>query len=81
MNARWALSRSWVKPSRQISVYLPDLKYLDPRPAQRYSDAPDYPEIAKTAIREMVAPAGTEIADHSRSSTWAWKARKALGRA
>ena len=47
----------------KISVYLPDLKYLDPRPAQRYSDAPDYPEIAKTAIREMVRQTGPCVLD------------------
>lgn len=37
-----------------VDVYLPDLKYLDPELAARYSNAPDYPEIATAAIREMV---------------------------
>ena len=27
----------------RVSVYLPDLKYLDARTAERYSGAPDYP--------------------------------------
>ena len=49
----------------KISVYLPDLKYLDPRPAQRYSDAPDYPEIAKNAIREMVRQTGPCVLDEN----------------
>lgn len=41
-----------------IDVYLPDLKYLSSGPAGRYSAAPDYPETAKAAIREMVRQAG-----------------------
>ena len=41
-----------------IQVWLPDLKYLSPDRAKRYSDAPDYPEVATAAIREMVAQSG-----------------------
>ena len=37
-----------------VDVYLPDFKYWSPELAARYSNAPDYPEIAKTAIAEMV---------------------------
>ncbi len=37
-----------------IDVYLPDLKYMDPELARRYSNAPDYPDIAKAAVDEMV---------------------------
>ncbi|MCC8066552.1 MAG: radical SAM protein [Clostridiales bacterium] len=37
-----------------VDVYLPDLKYLDPDLAKRYSHAEDYPEIAQKALREMV---------------------------
>lgn len=42
----------------RIDVYLPDLKYLDSDAARRYSAAPDYPEIAQAAIREMVRQTG-----------------------
>jgi len=42
----------------KIRIYLPDLKYMDPGTAQKYSGAPDYPETAKAAIREMVRQVG-----------------------
>lgn len=41
-----------------IQVYLPDLKYLDGTIAARYSAAPDYPEVACSAIREMFRQRG-----------------------
>lgn len=42
-----------------IDIYLPDLKYLDETHAREYSLAPDYPEIAKAALREMYRQVGT----------------------
>jgi len=42
----------------KVDIYLPDLKYLDRDTARRYSAAPDYPEIAQKAIREMVRQTG-----------------------
>lgn len=42
----------------KVQIYLPDFKYLDPSVAQRYSGAPDYPEVAATAIEEMVRQTG-----------------------
>lgn len=42
----------------KIQIYLPDLKYLDRATAQRYSAAPDYPEAAVAAIREMYRQVG-----------------------
>ena len=42
----------------RVSVYLPDLKYLDARTAERYSGASDYPQAAQAAIREMVRQTG-----------------------
>lgn len=39
-------------------VYLPDLKYMDAALAKCYSAAPDYPEIALAAIREMYRQTG-----------------------
>lgn len=42
----------------KIDIYLPDLKYLEAGPAGRYSNAPDYPEVAKAAILEMFRQTG-----------------------
>ncbi|MBQ6427681.1 MAG: radical SAM protein [Oscillospiraceae bacterium] len=41
-----------------VQIYLPDLKYLDRTLSKRYSAAPDYPEVATAAIREMVRQTG-----------------------
>ena len=37
-----------------VDVYLPDFKYWSPELAAKYSNAPDYPDVAKAAIAEMV---------------------------
>lgn len=37
-----------------VDVYLPDFKYMEAFLAAQYSYAPDYPEVAKKAIAEMV---------------------------
>lgn len=47
----------------KVQVYLPDLKYLDGERAKRYSAAPDYPEAATAAIREMVRQTGPCVFD------------------
>ena len=36
-----------------FDIYMPDFKYSDKRHAANYSNAPDYPEKAKLAIKEM----------------------------
>ena len=36
-----------------VDIYLPDFKYTRPEKASRYSSAPDYPETALEAIKEM----------------------------
>lgn len=46
------------KMEGKVDIYLPDLKYVDAEAAARYSKAPDYPETAKAAIREMVRQTG-----------------------
>lgn len=46
-----------------IQVYMPDLKYMLKYPAGRYSAAPDYPEVATAAIREMFRQRGRYIMD------------------
>ena len=42
----------------KVDVYLPDLKYVTPAPAERYSGAADYPDTAKAAIWEMYRQRG-----------------------
>ena len=37
-----------------VDIYLTDFKYMEVEPAKRYSKAPDYPEVAKLALAEMV---------------------------
>lgn len=41
-----------------VDIWLPDFKYPDPDTSARYSAARDYPEVAKTALREMVSMTG-----------------------
>ena len=42
----------------KVDIYLPDLKYADPRLGKALSAAPDYFERATAAIREMVRQVG-----------------------
>ena len=46
-----------------VDIYLPDFKYADSALAARYSNAPDYPEIARAAIAEMVDQVGEPTFD------------------
>lgn len=46
-----------------IDIYLPDFKYIVPQTAKEYSNAPDYPEIAKAALAEMVRQCGSPQLD------------------
>ncbi len=41
-----------------IDIYMPDMKYSDNMSAKKYSNAPDYFEINKIAVREMHRQAG-----------------------
>jgi putative pyruvate formate lyase activating enzyme len=41
-----------------VDIYLPDFRYFDSATAERYSEAPGYPERAKKAIMEMHRQAG-----------------------
>jgi len=36
-----------------FDIYMPDFKYWDPDTAKKLSGVPDYPEIARNALREM----------------------------
>lgn len=42
-----------------VDVYLPDFKYMDSSLALKYSHAEDYPEVAKSALNEMVRQTGS----------------------
>ena len=46
-----------------VDVYLPDLKYYLSKTAEKYSHAPDYPEVARAAIDRMVKQVGAPIFD------------------
>lgn len=37
-----------------VDIYLPDFKYMDAETAEKYSNAADYPDVAKQAVGEMV---------------------------
>ena len=41
-----------------VDIYLPDFKYMDAGIAKAYSHAPDYPDIASAALREMIRQVG-----------------------
>jgi putative pyruvate formate lyase activating enzyme len=45
----------------RMQVYLPDLKYMDPVLANRFSGCPDYPAVAQAALHEMFRQKETEL--------------------
>lgn len=47
----------------RVQVYLPDLKYILPDAAKRYSAAPDYFEYAGPALKEMLRQTGPVALD------------------
>ena len=47
-----------------VDIYMPDFKIWDPEAARRYLKAPDYPETARRAIREMHRQVGFLTCDH-----------------
>ncbi len=44
-----------------IDIYLPDFKYADSQLAARLSSAPDYPDVALAALREMYRQKGSGL--------------------
>lgn len=46
-----------------VDIWLPDCKYYDGELAKKYSNAPDYFEVAGAAIAEMVHQAGAPVFD------------------
>jgi putative pyruvate formate lyase activating enzyme len=46
-----------------FDIYMPDFKFWDPKVAEGLSDAPDYPEVARDALREMHRQVGDLVLD------------------
>jgi putative pyruvate formate lyase activating enzyme len=46
-----------------VDIYLPDMKYADPRLAHQYSGPRDYPRVNQVAIREMYRQVGDLVVD------------------
>jgi putative pyruvate formate lyase activating enzyme len=46
-----------------VDIYMPDFKFWDPESARRYAKAPDYPETARSAIKEMHRQVGPLVVD------------------
>jgi putative pyruvate formate lyase activating enzyme len=47
-----------------VDIYMPDFKYWDSEMARKYSRAPDYPEVARRALKEMHCQVGNLIVAH-----------------
>lgn len=46
-----------------VDIFLTDFKYMDSGIAEKYSKAPDYPEVAAKALKEMVNISGEAVFD------------------
>ncbi|MDD4910099.1 MAG: radical SAM protein [Candidatus Omnitrophica bacterium] len=46
-----------------IDIYLPDMRYADDKAALKYSSAPDYPLINRSAVKEMFRQVGVGVFD------------------
>lgn len=46
-----------------VDIYLADFKYFDDKLAKKYSNAPNYPQVAKEALMEMFRQVGEPIFD------------------
>ncbi len=46
-----------------VDIYMPDFKFASSKVAQELAQAPDYPEVAKAALREMHRQVGDLIID------------------
>ena len=46
-----------------IDIYMPDFKYTDSETARIYSEAPDYPQTVKAALKEMHRQTGDLVMD------------------
>lgn len=48
-----------------VDIYMPDFKFWNPEMARRYLRAPDYPETARRAIKEMHRQVGLLVVDEN----------------
>lgn len=46
-----------------VDIFLTDFKYMEEETAEKYSFAPDYPQVAKEALSTMVKTAGKPVFD------------------
>jgi len=46
-----------------VDIYMPDFKYWDSEMARQYSRAPDYPQVARRALKEMHRQVGDLVID------------------
>ena len=46
-----------------VDIYMPDFKFWDPGSAKCYAKAPDYPEVARGAVKEMHRQVGDLVMD------------------
>ncbi len=46
-----------------VDIYMPDIKFLDSSVAERFCRAPDYPDVVKSAVREMHRQVGDLVLD------------------
>ncbi len=46
-----------------VDIYMPDMKYSESEPAKKYSQAEDYPQVARDALKEMHRQVGDLVAD------------------
>jgi len=46
-----------------VDIYMPDFKYWDPHASAKFLGAKDYPEVARTIIREMHRQVGDLVVD------------------
>jgi putative pyruvate formate lyase activating enzyme len=48
-----------------IDIYMPDFKFWDSETSKMTCDAPDYPDIAQNAMKEMHSQVGELVLDHN----------------
>ncbi len=48
-----------------IDIYMPDVKFWDPAVASQLCNAPDYPEVARAALKEMHRQVGDLVMDEN----------------
>ncbi len=52
-----------------VDIYMPDFKFWDPETARKYVKAPDYPEKAREALKEMHRQVGDLVLDENGVAT------------